>query len=59
MVYSILECNNKKDYINRMVMMSIKAKKISLNIDDEIVASLMLAELLENFKPLVLAVKNF
>lgn len=39
-------------------MTSLKVKKTGLNIDDEVVASLMLADLPDEFIPLVMAVEN-
>ncbi|XP_055905018.1 uncharacterized protein LOC129940649 [Eupeodes corollae] len=52
------ECDSMEDYVNKMVMTSLKVKKAGLKIDDEVVASLMLAGLPADYKPLVMAVEN-
>uniref|UniRef100_A0A1I8NJG4 DUF4219 domain-containing protein n=1 Tax=Musca domestica TaxID=7370 RepID=A0A1I8NJG4_MUSDO len=52
------DCDNVDDYVNRMLMASMKVQQAGLKIDDELVASLMLAGLPEEFKSLVLAVEN-
>ncbi|XP_058982660.1 uncharacterized protein LOC105262273 [Musca domestica] len=52
------DCDNVEDYVNRMIMASMKVQQAGLKIDDELVASLMLAGLPEEFKSLVLAVEN-
>ena len=52
------DCESMPDYINRLVMTSLKVKSAGLNIDDELTASLMLAGLPDEFRALVLAVEN-
>lgn len=54
----LTDCISVEDYVNKMVMTSLKVKKAGLNFDDEIVASFMLAGLPEEFRPLVMAVEN-
>lgn len=49
---------NMQEYINAMVMTSIKIKTAGLDIGEEIVASLLLAGLPNEFKSLVLAIEN-
>lgn len=49
-----------EDYVNIMVMTSLKMKKAGLKSDNEVVASFMLAGLPDDFKPLlVIAVEHF
>lgn len=52
------DCESMPDYVNRMVMTSLKVQSAGLNIDDELTASLMLAGLPDEFRALVLAVEN-
>lgn len=52
------DCKSIEDYVNQVVMTSLKVKKTGLNLDDEIVASLMLAGLPSEFNPLVMAYEN-
>ncbi|XP_037024246.1 uncharacterized protein LOC119066082 [Bradysia coprophila] len=52
------DCTSIEDFVNRVVMTSLKVKKTGLNLDDEIVASLMLAGLPGEFNPLVMAYEN-
>lgn len=47
-----------EEYINQVTMTSLKVKKTGLKLDDEIVASLMLAGLPNEFSPLVMAYEN-
>lgn len=47
-----------QEYVSEMVMMSLKVQQTGLKLDDELVASLMLAGLPEEFAPLVMAVEN-
>lgn len=51
-------CASVEDYINRIMMTSSKVKRTGLKLDDELVASLMLAGLPEECKPLVMAIEN-
>lgn len=52
------DCTSMEEYINQVTMTSLKVKKTGLNLDDEIVASLMLAGLPNEFTPLVMAYEN-
>lgn len=52
------ECTSIEDYVNRVTMTSLKVKKAGLNLDDEIIASLMLAGLPNEFNSLVMAIEN-
>lgn len=52
------DCESTEEYVNKMQMTSMKVKKAGLNIDDELVASFMLAGLPEELSPLVMAVEN-
>lgn len=52
------DCHSMEDYINQMTMTSLKVKRTGLKLSDELVASLMLAGLPDEFKPLVMAVEN-
>lgn len=52
------DCTSTEDYVNRMVMTSLKVNKAGLKIDDEVLASLMLAGLPNEFTPLVMAIEN-
>lgn len=52
------DCTSIEEYVNRMTMTSLKVKKAGLKLDDEIVASFMLAGLPSEFNPLVMAIEN-
>jgi len=52
------DCMSMEEYINQMTMTSLKVKKTGLKLDDEIIASLMLAGLPNEFNPLVMAIEN-
>lgn len=52
------ECDSTEDYINKMMTTSLKVKKSGLKLDDQGIASLLLAGLPKNFDPLVMAVEN-
>lgn len=52
------DCESTEVYVNKMQMTSMKVKKAGLKIDDELVASFMLAGLPDEFLPLVMAVEN-
>lgn len=52
------DCSSTEDYVNQMVMTSLKVKKAGFNIDDEVLASLLLAGLPDEFTPLVMAIDN-
>lgn len=51
-------CDSIEDYVNKMTTISLKVQKAGLKIDDEVVASFMLAGLPDEFSPLVMAVEN-
>ncbi len=55
---TVSNCVSMEDYVNRMTMTSSKVKRTGLNLDDELIASLMLAGLPEEYKPLVMAIEN-
>lgn len=55
---SLADCESVEDYVSRMVTTSLKVEKAGLKIDDEVLASLMLAGLPEEFKSLVMAIEN-
>lgn len=50
--------NSMQEYINDIIMIALKVRNAGLNIDDELAASLMLAGLPNDFRPLVMAVEN-
>lgn len=52
------ECSSMEEYVSRMVMTSLKVKKAGLKLDDEIIASFLLAGLSDEFKALVMVVEN-
>lgn len=52
------DCTSIEDFVNRVTMTSLKVKKTGLKLDDEIIASLMLAGLPNEFDPLVMAIEN-
>lgn len=47
-----------QEYVNSIVMTSLKVQSAGLNIDEEVTASLMLAGLPDEFKALVMAIEN-
>lgn len=51
-------CGSIEDYVTKMITISLKVKKAGLNIEDEVVASFMLAGLPDEFSPLVMAMEN-
>lgn len=51
-------CVSVDDYINRMTMTAAKVKRAGLKLDDEVIASLMLAGVPEEHQPLVMAIEN-
>lgn len=51
-------CDSIEGYVTKMITISLKVKKAGLNIDDEVVASFMLAGLPDEFSPLVMAMEN-
>ncbi len=52
------ECDSTEDYVNKIMTTSQKVKKSGLNLDDEVIASLLLAGLPTKMDPLVMAVEN-
>lgn len=52
------DCSSMEEYVNRLVMTSLKVTKAGLKLDDEVVASFMLASLPEEHTPLVMAIEN-
>lgn len=55
---TLAECDSVEDYVSRMVTTCLKVGKAGLKIDDEVLASLMLAGLPEEYKSLVMAIEN-
>lgn len=55
---TLADCVSVEDYVSKMVTTSLKVVKAGLKIDDEVLASLMLAGLPEEFKSLVMAIEN-
>lgn len=55
---TLADCDSVEDYVSRMVTTCIKVGKAGLKIDDEVLASLMLAGLPEEYKSLVMAIEN-
>lgn len=55
---TLSECESVQDYVNRITLTSLKVKRTGLNLDDELIASLMLAGLPEEFNPLVMSIEN-
>lgn len=47
-----------EEYVSKMVVTSLKVEKAGLKIDDELLASLMLAGLPDQYKSLVMAIEN-
>lgn len=52
------ECDSTQDYVNQIMTTSQKVKKSGLKLDDEVIASLLLAGLSTTMDPLVMAVEN-
>jgi len=52
------ECDSVQDYVSRLVTTCLKAGKAGLKIENEILASLMLAGLTDEYKSLVMAIEN-
>lgn len=52
------ECDSMEDYVNKMTVMSKKVKVAGLELGDEVVASLVLAGLSDEFKPMVMAIEH-
>lgn len=55
---TMADCDSVEDYVSRMVTTCLKVGKAGLKIDDEVLASLMLAGLPEEYKSLVMAIEN-
>lgn len=55
---SLEDCDSVEEYVSQMVSTCLKVGKAGLKIDDEILASLMLAGLPDEYKPLVMAIEN-
>lgn len=55
---SLSDCASVEDYVSRMSTMAMKVGRAGLKLDDEILASLMLAGLPDEFRSLVIAVEN-
>lgn len=49
---------NVQEYISQMIMMSLKVQQSGLKLEDELIASLMLVDLPDEFASLVMAVEN-
>ena len=54
----LMDFDSTEKYVNSMLMTSIKVKNAGLILDDEIIASLLLAGLPDEYRPLVMAVEN-
>lgn len=54
----LADCNGMEDYVNRMVLLSTKVTSVGFKINDDVIASLMLAGLPSEYKPLILGVEN-
>lgn len=54
----LADCNGMEDYVNRMVLLSTKVTSVGFKIDDDVIASLMLAGLPSEYRPLILGVEN-
>lgn len=52
------DCDSTEDFVSKMMMTAQKVKKTGLKLDDEVIASLMLAGLPQSFDSLVMAVEN-
>lgn len=52
------DCGSIEEYVSKMMMTALKVKKTGLKLDDEVIASLLLAGLPNNFDSLVMAVEN-
>lgn len=52
------ECDSMENYVNKMTVMSKKMKAAGLELGDEVVASLILAGLSDEFKPMVMAIEH-
>lgn len=47
-----------KDYVHKMMKMSAKVNKTGLKIGNNVIASLMLAGLPDEYRPMVMAMEN-
>lgn len=54
----LTDCDSTEDYVSKMMTTAQKVKKTGLKLDEEVIASLMLAGLPDNFDSLVMAVEN-
>lgn len=52
------ECDSVESYVNKITMTSLKVTRTGLKLDEEVVASLMLAGLPDDFTSLVMAIEN-
>lgn len=52
------ECESMEDFVHKMVLAAAKVKKAGLDIGDDVVASLMLANLPDDYHPMVMAMEN-
>lgn len=55
---SLEDCESMEEYIDRRSSIALKVKNVGYNIDDDVLGSLMLAGLTEEYKPLVMALGN-
>lgn len=55
---SLDDCSSVEEYVKTMISTSLKVKRAGLKIDDETVASVMLAGLPDDFQPVVMALEN-
>lgn len=52
------DCDSMEDYINRMVSLWSKVKRVGFKIDEEIIGSLMLGGLPDEYTPMVMGIEN-
>lgn len=55
---TLADCESVEDYVSKTMSTTLKVAKAGLKIDDEVLASLMLAGLPDEFQSLVMAIEN-